>query len=926
MRKKRSRSSRVGLAPFRRPRIWLYRVLAAALFTALLIALWQIGRPQSPNWGWASPFGRLLSGLSDVITEGSKADPTSWEERLGFLTLVIVFFVMLRRYLLARNAYLPGPIDVQNLTDATQDPTVEPHLEDLTAQLKEHLSKTHLYPPTFLPVEPPAETFLDLLGDLSADPKNIWAGAARAAVRMRPRVAYRVSGVLQIRRESPRYGITVTVTAFSLSDSRIMTLWADSWEEVVKNGGCWVMAAILPITRFCKTAPWADWRGRDLPWELFAHYQEAKRLSIEQQFDDALRHYYRALQYDPLNPHIRAEAASVEERLGLYVDALDSYMGAVVRDGQSTEDYNDRLWASRFGVHTMWYLRHLARRPDSILVRYRYAQILGYAEQIAQQWCYEGNGRRTEARNAVEKRLIPALAERYWPLEADWSTLAHHISYRRMRRSSRQTPAGAVLTDIRESGQNSIRELLTHKREKDVRIFFQRACLEEMDRLYKDRRLAWIKREARNGVTFTSLRIWRDALGPLRLAWARNDDEKVPSQVNPWSDRSGWLPHTPPIWARAETRSRLDWGGLDYVALDSVLRRSMGWRHVGSKLCNLWRDPPWQDYYNAACVYAVAMFRYDDPYGPLDSGERRPRAPLDIKKKPEDYLQEFEQRAISQLEAAVRGAESGFITQRQWWMLSNDPDLAVLRGRGRFADFATAVYPDACEVLVRPPKAISLQLTRYDARLIISVAGVMEESWHEHAVDSEADIHEIIKWIRSEKTVWEAVEKVAADCARHWPDRVGLLEAVDAVVAGSGTPHQKFHPKMLLPQDSELDTSQLRGSSTGDGFSARILDIEARRLANIIDDMLRSLIKPAGIAGRKCRRLIDEFEKKDEKGDLELTDVRFDEISIEFAAVWQRLAAWFELGKDGSPSRKARKLFTKSLIHLHPKSRIWSAA
>ena len=76
---------------------------------------------------------------------------------VGFLS-----FITLRRWMLQRNAYTPGPVDVQQLVSSTTEG--EPCLEGLTAQLRKQLSETNPYPPSALPAESPAENFLDLLG------------------------------------------------------------------------------------------------------------------------------------------------------------------------------------------------------------------------------------------------------------------------------------------------------------------------------------------------------------------------------------------------------------------------------------------------------------------------------------------------------------------------------------------------------------------------------------------------------------------------------------------------------------------------------------------------------------------------------------------------------------------------------------------
>ncbi|MCD9899027.1 hypothetical protein LUR56_00650 [Streptomyces sp. MT29] len=76
-----------------------------------------------------------------------------------------------------------------------------------------------------------------------------------------------------------------------------------------------MMATLVPVTRAGRRPPWQGWCGRDLPPDLFAAYQQARELSQERKFDDALDRYYEALRLDPTNLYLRTQIAGIQEQL-----------------------------------------------------------------------------------------------------------------------------------------------------------------------------------------------------------------------------------------------------------------------------------------------------------------------------------------------------------------------------------------------------------------------------------------------------------------------------------------------------------------------------------------------------------------------------------------------------------------------------------
>jgi tetratricopeptide (TPR) repeat protein len=54
----------------------------------------------------------------------------------------------------------------------------------------------------------------------------------------------------------------------------------------------------------------------------------AQELTSQRRYDEALEHYFQALELDPKNVDLRLHKGFVEEKLGLYLDAGATYRAA----------------------------------------------------------------------------------------------------------------------------------------------------------------------------------------------------------------------------------------------------------------------------------------------------------------------------------------------------------------------------------------------------------------------------------------------------------------------------------------------------------------------------------------------------------------------------------------------------------------------
>ncbi|MCZ2526060.1 hypothetical protein [Streptomyces sp. HB2AG] len=916
-----------------------------ALSVLLLWAFWALGRGEKAwvtgksTWAWetlGNAAARVFGGAAAM--GATKSGPTAGS-RLACLVLLLLVLWALRNAMLRHKAHKPGPVEVQELVNAVPGSGSEHLTKDLTARLRKHLSETDLYPPSTLPAEPPAESFLDLLGGFSPAPAKLGAGLTSLLGRLRPKVAYRVGGVLRTRDRAPACGITVTVTSFGTRGSRTETLWGKDWEEAVTNAGYWVMATLLPVTRPGRKPPWQAWRGRNLPHTLFAAYQEGQKLNQERRFDEALARFYEAVRQDPTNLYLRTQVATVQEKMGLALDALETYHGALTLGGLSTEQENKHLWAAPYPLWRRFaYVRSWRGHPGFLQARYRYAVVLGTAERTAYQWCKddaEQHPARARARREIRETLTPVFTERYWQ--------ALVPPHRRSRRGEKERAEG-VLKNLLPEPEGLLKkeaDALRGRRVAAVRLVFQLACMQEVTRLCQHYPVARLLGATKFDVAITrgARRINRDVWAPLRLAWAKDVYDRTGGPAPRWKEfpefcrgldwrlragpgdvcRDAWRA-VKAVRAEHEEQQRL-WGKVreDFARLgtavvagmfrdtwraltgvraspveqretwDSVAadfrhvfgvrwpRRTIDWRADGLRsgkeqrdergvgrgtgsgkgldslflkprnvipddvrdrvrkarmLIVLEKHSEWQDHYNAACAYAVAMCARERTEGLFPEDDR---------------TSEFAELAVHELERSVHEAESGFLFLKRPWILAEDPDLEPLRqlapqgvaGR-RFVRFAREAYPHLHPS--HPPAGdvpAKIEMTAYDRSLLMDLASLMEATWRRRSLNGAGGLLELIGWFEDEEAVWQSVHRIAKSQARNWPDRVDLLRKVREAADPTALAEVEVHTA-VQECDEILDSDEYRDGHgdyrhDGHGHGAR------RTPVRLLDDSLDRL-------------------------------------------------------------------------------------
>ncbi|WP_310719448.1 hypothetical protein [Streptomyces lydicus] len=834
-------------APLPAPRFVAWWMWSGIGFAGLIASLYWAGdgRPAWEKPKFVAFLGQIFGGLGAVFKAGTHG--ASIGARLAFFLVLLLVLYLLWRATRAWLAYKPGAVDVQQLEDATPEGTPKPRDTDLTARLRHRLSDSSMYPPATLPAQAPAESFLELLGDIEIDPNKLGTALPKLLSRLRPQLAYRVSGILQFR-ESPlpdQYGATVTVTAFLFGGSRTTTVWGSDWDDVIRKAGSWIISTLLPVTRAGRLPPWRRWWGREIKPELYEAYQSANELSRAGHCHEALEQYFRAVRLDPTNAALRAELAEIQERMGLHIDALDTCQRALTLDGQSARRYRKRLWQNRWIPHwrRLRYFRHPRLHREMLGLRYRNSIILGTSETTAEQWCAHAgtNGAHTR------EHLIPILVERYWPAAVGLPGTAASL------------PRGAQ----KKAGQNWLREILQSDKEAAVRLVMQRAALQETARLAADDTWAriwlywpawlwsWARffwpaayhqstRGTQPSVTRGAFRINRRVWAPLRLAWASTAYGAVPHPQK-WRRKYAWR----------RPGSRLDWESLD---VPTLRRRLAVAPRIDSR-----RD--WHTHYNTACVYAVAMH-----------ADRRDRP---LQRKLAGY-------AVAHLDQAIQATCGRAAAVERSWMVDEDPDLALLRRKGTrpnalFNNFVRTVYPSAEAFEQSPPSSRSdKQLREYDYRLLEEIAKVMQQVWNQRSETADVDIQQATEWLRAERKLWNSLHGISADASRRrWQDRVTLIRYVQANFQPMSSSSPDFPPP-LVPDET----------ASPNGVPA--LTAIEETLTALHDDMTKARAYAMSDAGQRLLR------ERAADGVTRLDTKTVHRLSTGYAAAWQTLDDWLE--------------------------------
>jgi len=644
--------------------------------------------------------------------------------------LVLVAVLAFRRTLLARLARKPGPVEITAFTGAPA--AGGPTGEDVLADFRRTLTTMNLSSPLSVPSSPSADSVLDEVRTAVDNTKNsIATSAALVRAVIQVRYAYRVSAQLRNRGGPQPRGITVSVLLLPGGHGEIETFWSDDWADVAERAAHFVGAFILPRSRLARRPSWTAWRGLDVPPDLFHHSQLARRHLRDRQYDQALAAFHRALEIDPQNPYLRIEVGQAQEQLGLFMDAVVTYADVVAIESW----YDRRLWLrlqTLLGDHAggpppSW-LERSPNGPEALLIaRYRLVCRLAAADQLTTQWrgktaeqaIADARSRGVVARNLFRK------AER-GPLRTRLAVWLQPYIDKYCVEFRIEHPAGSV---DEFAGSHS-----------RMRHFLQYVASCEAASLIDDYR--WSRGRRRPGMPVTQtalnvLRVW----APLYLDQAT---AKLSATAMRWATASASL--RPPLAAELDRR------------LSGILRRKPA------------RSREWQEYYNAACTFAVALGEW--PVHP------------DAEPAVEADRRQLVLCGVRHLQRAVSCTDSSYVGTYAQWLSTGDQDLNPLRSKPAFIDFLDRYLPNDEPRVPRPGDLVPVILSMHTIRLLQQYARRRTEYWNAQ-LHAGTDIPAVREELDRELTVRALAREFALD-DRDWRRRSALIDETDDFVRRCG--------------------------------------------------------------------------------------------------------------------------------------------
>jgi tetratricopeptide (TPR) repeat protein len=700
---------------------WYHKVLGAIK----VMRLRAKGRPKDEahlRWVWPAVAGRAIGlsvcalGLVALAYETGKPTNTSSAFLQSIITaatkpaVAIPLATMLvlgigscgRRLWTERLIRKGGPIMVADLKVPDGIIDVD-DVARLSTTFRRRLMQLRLQAPAPVPGAAPAQDFLSMVDSEHLDTKNPF-GTVVALVRTTiPTHGFEVSAALTQEPATlparPRCVVTAQVTRMPNEVIPIETAWAYRWEDAVEKAADLVSSAILPRTCLSNSPPWAGWRRYPMPPNLVHHFEKAEELTTDCRYDEALDHYYSALELDPKSVHVRLHKGFVEEKLALYLDAAATYVAA----DKIAAETSPQLYDKKARVH---------REASGRIARYRLAVLLS-GDRFAHQWRKpapstprerqrkpENSNRRDkparetltlrgQQRKVLRARLVPAFidlldqaaliapnecATREWVGDSPRWGRAH---VKELLEESCRLDKGYPVSDEQDYGYYEIREL------------FGCLALRQFEAL----------REELDGDTLTPVAVQLSIEGlNLRLQFVR------------------------------QRRAELQFGGEAQPPKVSIerVREILGGE----------RKLTWSDWYSAACLCAL----------PLLVDEVRANTTL---------RDRYAKAAVGYLREAMSKTISWHAAQQRDWILSEDPDLDGLRRHRDFKTFEAIYFPSPAWTPQRPERVHVWEQSSYTHSLLSQTACRWETIWHQRraALSPSIDQHVVLQWFEDEPTL-----------------------------------------------------------------------------------------------------------------------------------------------------------------------------
>jgi len=684
-----------------------------------------------------------LLGTAAPKFRGSITGPLEKTLRSGIVSaivaaaLAVVLLWAVRRVYLCWLTYRPGPICVLPFTPGDGD-DLKPLTESLTLRFRQTLSGLYLdAQASSQPAASEASDFASLVGAASLDPKQAFASAMALIRAAAPTHAYEVSGVLRQRDEAPRYGIAIQVLVRP-KNARVLELcWEPTWERAIERAANTAAAFILPQTARCRLAPWRTWRHYVMAPRVLDAYERASACVEKRRYEEALGLFREALEEDPMNLDIRLRMGMVQEQLGLFMDAFDTYvaMEAIQLAPQATAAHG------RSRMHSLG-ARERTRQRTAEVALYRRAVLLG-GGQVAEQWLRwqeDAHGPRTardRQREVLRRRLEPwfkDLSRPEFPAENPLEVLPVYDNEQLRDKTARLKAylADVALEDLEHletrawkgaawrfrSTPLSSAAVATSKECVKLRGRIARGEKTEIEGLTNDLEGALGKKGGRTWeAQYNAGCLYAIALGELDPAPSVSGGNGVPDEIE----------------IVAEQVVLTDKG----ILVEEVVRTE----HMS-------QIPEPSE------VERVAEGR--------EAGAAR---------------QDLIDAAMRHLKIAIRSTDSGYVANRAPWLLREDPDLTALRRVPEFKWLeANYFVRDHREGQDAPEDRHRAALREHTKQLCAGYAQRLEELWHHRADDAKTvDVHDAGHWWGRELEAWQLIAELAVEYM-DWETR---LRAID---------------------------------------------------------------------------------------------------------------------------------------------------
>lgn len=783
-------------------------------------------------------------------------------------TSVVVVSAVLTLYFVGRArlesaAYRANQIDIRLFADerpaGSHDREIDSAVE-LTATFKRILNDSRLYTPTPVPGAGVSYDFIQIV-EHAGDSADGWWKAVSKLVRLaQPPAAFTVTGTIRPGNTTGRYQLILELVRVPRFAASPLVIEDENWPRVLHRAANAVAALVIPRSAYVRTnIHWAAWRGAKIPYELFDAYQRANHFITYRRYDEALAEYYRAVSLDPSNVYIRLEIAALQEQLDLHLDALATYDDVITVCSRGHPKLA-RWW---IGPDFARQPRHAGRGRDVALLiaRYRHALVLGHGDSVAGSWWVRRTTagapddaralRRAELRAALELRF-----RRYVDLDVRVRPYAIPREKRvELHRRVLRVPAEEVV--VHEATPEKLAEY--NQRAAEMRSYFCALSQYEIERLVADyRRFGRRWRPSWQQLTNRAL--------DLSLVWAVV--RRAMADVEPVT---GAVPE--PAVAYPGSRVRLAdvcpdrrWPP-DPKALDDTVEAA------GPR-------KSWEECYNAASVYAVAM---------LEVGPRGERDLRDRARNPRlvgEARDEVARRAVRELYHAATISHSGRLPERRSWVMGEDPDLVALRGHELFRVFEMVTFSPDRAAPLRPQRAHVWEQVGYVRQLVAEIAGCRAHFWRARALEPAPDGRTLDRWRSADRDAWRRLAELARG-KQDWYTRYQAICAFRAWSADSGYPGSIAG--FPLYSEEKLH-SQLRGAAGPRVKAGLDANAVVREYVRLCDQRLDQLT--TDIAELVEQSTVDDFAG--------------------CADLWTALGSWFDDDiADRSSADERRERFRK---------------